>query len=132
DKTKLIHGVRCTEIDDRLYLKGRLGERTKDWYAQDARGNVWYFGEATAELDQRGRVKSREGSWRAGVGGARAGIVMPAQPRIGQSMRQEFYKGHAEDHFQVLSVSTPVRVPYIASKRALLTKEWTPLEPGVI
>src|SRR5207302_3106277 len=48
DKTKLIHGVRCTEIDDRLYLKGRLGERTKDWYAQDARGNVWYFGEATA------------------------------------------------------------------------------------
>ena len=34
--------------------------------------------------------------------------------------------------FQVLSVSTPVRVPYIASKRALLTKEWTPLEPGVI
>jgi len=130
--TKLVDGVRCTVVDDRLYLGGRLAERTADWFAQDRRGNVWYFGESTAELDESGDVKSTEGSWQAGANGARAGIVMPAHPRTGQSFRQEYYKDHAEDHFRVLSLSATVRVPYLASKHALLTKEWTPLEPNVI
>jgi hypothetical protein len=47
---------------------------------------------------------------------------MPAHPRSGQTFRQEFYKGHAEDHFRVLGVSAST----------LLTQEWTPLEPGVL
>ena len=132
NRTKLIQGVRCTVIDDRLYLSGRLEERTTDWYAQDSRGNVWYFGEETAELDKRGRVKSREGSWRAGVDGAKAGIYMPAEPKVGETFRQEFYEGHAEDHFRVEDLAASVSVPYTKSKEALLTKEWTPLEPGVI
>src|SRR5690348_16052238 len=50
-KTRRIVGVVCTAVSDRLYLRGRLEERTTDWYAQDKAGNVWYFGEATAELD---------------------------------------------------------------------------------
>ena len=131
-RTKKIRGVRCTAVEDRLYAHGRLEERTTDWYAQDARGNVWYFGEATAELDKSGRVTSREGSWQAGVGGARAGIFMPAHPRVGQRFRQEYYKRHAEDHFAVLSLDASVVGPYTASVHALLTKEWTPLEPGVL
>ena len=57
---------------------------------------------------------------------------MPAHPRVGQSGRQEFYRGQAEDHFQVLSLRASVGVPFTASKNALLTKEWTPLEPGVL
>jgi hypothetical protein len=131
-KTTLIDGVRCLAVDDRLYVGGHLGERTTDWYAQDAMGTVWYFGEATAELDESGRVTSTEGSWRSGVDGAHAGILMPAQPRVGRSFRQEYYKGQAEDHFQVLSTSASVRVPYTSSTHALLTKEWTPLEPDVL
>jgi hypothetical protein len=130
--TRVIDGVRCTAVSDRLSLRGKLAERTTDWYAQDSRGNVWYFGEATAELDTSGHVKSTEGSWRAGVDGGKAGIVMPAHPRVGYSARQEYYKGHAEDHFEVLSISAFVRVPYVASKHALLTKEWTPLEPDAL
>ncbi len=131
-ETKEIDGVRCTVLHDNVYLSGRLAERTTDWYAQDRRGNVWYFGEATAELDANGRVTSTEGSWQAGVDGARPGIYMPAQPKVGQSFRQEFYKGHAEDHFQVVDLAAAVSVPYTSSRNALLTKEWTPLEPGVL
>ena len=131
-RTKTIRGVRCTAVDDRLYANGHLAERTTDWYAQDAAGNVWYFGEATAELDKAGRVTSREGSWQAGVDGAQAGIFVPAHPRVGGSFRQEYYKGHAEDHFAVVSVSASVAVPYTASAHALLTKEWTPLEPDTL
>jgi hypothetical protein len=131
-RTTRIRGVRCTAVDDRLYVGGHLAERTTDWYAQDARGNVWYFGEATAELDASGRVTSRAGSWRAGRDGAQAGIVMPAHPTVGRSFRQEYYKGQAEDHFSVLDLSASVAVPYTTSTHALLTKEWTPLEPATL
>lgn len=130
--TRRIRGVLCTAVDDRLYLRGRLAERTTDWYAQDAHGNVWYYGESTAELNRAGKVTSREGSWQAGVNGAREGIFMPAHPKVGQSFRQEYFKGHAEDHFAVLSMSASVLVPYTASAHALLTKEWTPLEPDTL
>jgi hypothetical protein len=130
--TKTIQGVRATVLHDNLYLDGKLGERTTDWYAQDADGNVWYLGEATAELDSKGRITSTEGSWQAGVNGAEPGIYMPAHPKVGESFSQEFYKGHAEDHFKVLSLHASARVPYVSSQQALLTKEWTPLEPGVI
>jgi hypothetical protein len=131
-RTKLIDGVRCTVVSDRLYVRGHLAERTADWYAQDERGNVWYYGEATAELDEAGQVTSTEGSWQAGVDGALPGILIPAAPRVGQTFRQEYYRGKAEDHSRGVSVSASVRVPYTASRHALLTKEWTPLEPDVI
>ncbi len=130
--TKAIIGVRCIVVRDNVYIAGRLAERTADWFAQDTRGNVWYFGEATAELDSSGRVTTTQGSWQAGVDGAQPGIVMPASPRVGQAFRQEYYKGHAEDHFGIESLSTVVRVPYVSSARAMRTREWTPLEPGLV
>lgn len=131
-RTRKIDGVPCVVVEDRLYLSGKLEERTTEWFSQDSRGNVWYFGEDTAELDKQGRVKSRSGTWRAGVNGAQPGIFMFASPKVGQSAQQEFYKGQAEDHFQVVRLNASVKVPYVSSKRALLTKEWTPLEPGAI
>jgi hypothetical protein len=129
-RTKTIAGVPCVVVLDRLYLRGRLEERTTDWYSQDARGNVWYFGEQTAELDRRGRVTSTEGTWMTGVDGARAGIYMPAHPRVGQTGTQEFYRGHAEDHFKVLALFGTTAAP--GTKNALLVQETTPLEPGTV
>ena len=131
-QTRVIDGVPCVVIQDRLYLRGHLGERTTEWYSQDKRGNVWYFGENTAEFDKAGHMTTTSGTWRAGVKGARPGIYMFAQPRVGRSAQQEFFKGQAEDHFQVVSLQASAGVPYVSSRRALLTKEWTPLEPGTI
>jgi hypothetical protein len=130
-RTKTILGVRCVVVHDELSVGGRVVERTDDWFTQDRDGTVWYFGEATAELDAQGHVTSTEGSWQAGVDGARPGIVMPARPRVGQSFRQEYYAGHAEDHFAIVSLTASVQTPYVSSHRAMLTREWSPLEPGV-
>ena len=130
-RVKTIDGVPCVVIQDRLYLSGSLEERTTEWYSQDKQGNVWYFGEDTAELARDGHVTSTSGSWRAGVDGARPGVYMFAHPRVGQAAQQEYYKGEAQDRFKVLSLHTAVRVPYTSSAKALLTEEWTPLEPGV-
>jgi hypothetical protein len=129
-RARAIDGVRCAVVYDRLYLRGRLRERTTDWYSQDARGNVWYLGEDTAELDAKGRVTSTEGTWMAGVGGARAGVYMPAEPRVGMTGRQEFLRGQAEDHFRVIAVFRTALAP--GARNAVLTEEWTPLEPGVL
>ena len=131
-RTRTIDGARCVVVSDLLYLRGRLEERTRDYYTQDAGGNVWYFGEDTAELDANGRVKTREGTWQAGVDDAKPGIFMYAHPRVGQSARQEFLKGQAEDHFEVLRRGVTATVPFKRFDGAMLTKEWTPLEPGVI
>jgi hypothetical protein len=131
-RTKVIAGAACVVARDLLYLRGKLEERTTDWYTQDPRGNVWYFGERTAELDEHGQVKNTSGSWQAGVDGAIPGVFMFAHPSVGKSARQEYLKGQAEDHFQVLKIGVPVQVSYRSFGTTLLTKEWTPLEPGVI
>jgi hypothetical protein len=122
-KTRAVaRGGRARIVHDRVFKHGRVVEDTLDWYAQDGAGNVWYFGEATKELDSHGRVTTREGSWEDGVKGARAGIFMPAHPRVGRSYRQEYFKGHADDHFKIESIRGSTMV----------THEWTPLEPGVL
>jgi len=130
--TKTIVGVTTTVIHDTLMLKGKVREQTTDWYAQDKAGNVWYFGEDTKELDANGNVISTEGSWEAGVDGAQPGIFMTGNPKVGQSQRQEYYKGHAEDHFKILAFHQKVTVPFGSFKTAMMTKEWTPLEPTVL
>jgi hypothetical protein len=122
-RTITIAGAPCVVVSDRLYLAGHLQERTLDYYSQSAKGDVWYFGEDTAELDAHGHVTTMEGTWRAGVQGARPGIFMPAHPHVGQTGRPEFYKGHAQDHFRVVAFLGP---------NAMRTEEWTPLEPGVL
>ena len=131
-RAKTVDGAPVVVVSDLLYIRGKLEERTEDWYSQDAKGNVWYFGERTAELDEHGNVTTTSGSWTAGVDGAKPGIFMFAHPRVGDSARQEYLKGEAEDHFQVIAIGVTAAVPFKTFKGALLTKEWTPLEPGVI
>jgi hypothetical protein len=131
-KVKTITGIHAAVVNDRLFLNGRLAERTTDWYAQDKRGTVWYLGEKTAELNAKGKVTSTEGSFLNGRDGARGGIFMPAHPAVGQSFQQEAFKGEAEDRFRILDLAASVTTPAVSSTSAMLTKETTPLEPGVV
>lgn len=109
-----------------------LAEDTIDWYAQDVSGNVWYFGEDTKELNEFGHVISTEGTWKAGVNGAQPGIVMEADPKVGDRYHQELAPGVAEDQAEVLSLDASTCVPYGCFDHLLLTKEWTVLKPGVV
>jgi hypothetical protein len=131
DRTKLIQGVETVVVRDRAFLGGKLVEDTFDWYAQDRRGNVWYFGENTKEIEN-GRVVSTAGSWKAGRDGARAGIVMKAHPRVGDTYRQEFSPGVAEDQATVLSRDASATVPYGSFHHLLRTRDFSALEPAVV
>jgi hypothetical protein len=131
DDTKRVMGVECLVASDRVTEGGELVEQTYDWYAQDKEGNVWYFGEDVTEY-KNGKVTGHEGSWESGVDGARPGIAMKADPRVGQTYRQEYSTGVAEDKARVVSLNGSVEVPYGKYDRVLVTEEFTPLEPGVV
>ena len=131
-QTKKIAGVTCTVVTDLAFENGVLVERTTDYFAQDVQGNVWYFGEDTQELDSNGNVISTEGTWRAGVNGAQPGIIMEAQPRVGDRYNQENAPGVAQDMARVLSLKKSECVPYGCFDDLLLTRESSPLDPGSV
>ena len=129
--TKMILGVTCIEVHDTSTVGGQLTEDTFDWFAQDKDGNVWYFGENSRQL-VGGVIVGVEGSWTAGVDGAKPGIIMEAHPAVGDFYRQEFALGTAEDVGKVLSLSESVTVPAGSFNNCLKTKDTSPLEPDVV
>jgi hypothetical protein len=124
-------GVTCTEVHDTSTINGELSEDTRDWFAQDNLGNVWYFGENSQSIEH-GLVVSLEGSWTAGEDGALPGIVMRAQPAIGALYRQEFALGTAEDVASVQSTAESITVPYGSFTNCWKTEDFSPMEPDVI
>jgi hypothetical protein len=130
NRTKTLGGIEARVVHDRVSRNGETLEDTYDWYAQDAEGNLWYLGEDTAEYEN-GKLKTKEGSWAYGVDGAQAGVVVPASPKQGMSYREEYYAGHAEDAAAVLNVSSQVQVPYGRFKGAMLTRNFSTIEPTV-
>jgi hypothetical protein len=131
NRKRAVQGISATVVHDVVTEDGELVEDTWDWYAQDRDGNLWYLGEQTRELEH-GKVKSTKGSWEAGVGGAEAGILLPAKPEVGMAYRQEYLKGEAEDRGEILSVDEKAEVPFGAFDGVLMTKDYTPLEPSLL
>jgi hypothetical protein len=130
DQTKRIaDGVTARVVSDIVRDRGKPTEITDDWYAQDSQGNIWYFGENTVEF-HNGK-KDTSGSFEAGRNGADAGIAMAAHPTVGLTYREEYYKGHAEDRSKVLALDQQVEAPAGHFTGAILTDDYSPLEPTV-
>ena len=127
---KLANGITARVVRDTGRAEGQVIEDTQDYYAQDSDGNVWYMGEQTAEFE-KGKVVSRAGSWEAGKDGAMPGVLIPAQPEVGQKYRQEYKKGEAEDNGQVLAMNNLVEVKAGKYKGALVTMDTSRIEPDV-
>lgn len=126
-QTKVVMGVTTLVVRETHREDGVIVEVSENWYAQDAAGNVWYFGEFSQDYEN-GVPTTSEGSWEAGVDGARPGIIMPAEPQHGQTYFQEFAPDVATDMAMVLTTNDNVTVPAGSYTNVLRTKEWTPLE----
>jgi hypothetical protein len=127
---KMVAGVAAFVVQDQVFDEShQLIEDTCDWYAADNEGNVWYLGEDAQQLDG-GVVVGTEGSWEAEVGGAQAGIIMEANPRIGDKYRQEFAADVAEDVGQVVGLHKSVSVPVGDFKDCVKTLDSSRLAPG--
>lgn len=132
DETKAVAwGATGIVVRDTVYLDGALIEDTWDWYAQHNDGAVWYLGEETYEYED-GEVKCDCGAWEAGVDGALPGIVMPATPSVGDSYRQEYYAGEAEDRGEVVALDESVTVPAGSFTGCVKIKESSDIDPDLL
>ncbi len=132
DETIEILGVDCFAVTDVVRDDGVVIEDTVDWFAKDHNGNVWYFGEATKSFED-GELVSLEGSWKAGVAGAKPGIIMQALPQVGEGYRQEFNLGDVEDLAQISSITGTEEVPAASCEGdCVVTKDSTPIEPDQV
>jgi hypothetical protein len=128
NETSTVSGVEATVVQSATHLGGELVEVRRDWYAQDAVGNVWQLG-TRAEQYADGVVVGNGGSWEAGIDGARAGIVVPAKPALGTAYRHERGDDKAEGRARIVSFDRPVRVPGGAFARTMVAEETIPLDP---
>lgn len=130
-ETKTVMGIICTVIRDRVYLNDKLIEDTRDWYAQDKDGNVWYFGEIVDNYVD-GVLDNHYGSWEAGVDGAEPGVIMLGNPVVGLKYRQEHYLGQAEDHGEIVGKNESITVAAGAFTGCLKIKETNPLDKNFL
>ena len=129
--TRVIDGVTCVQVHDSVYTNDVLTEDTLDFFAQDLEGNVWYFGENTAEFED-GLLATIEGSFLSGVNNDKPGIIMKAHPAPGDFYRQEFSLANAEDYGETLNLTSRIVVPYGRFNNCLKSQETTPLEPDAL
>jgi hypothetical protein len=125
--TKRIMGIDARVVLDKVWAGRKPEERTFDWYAQDRDGNVWYMGENSFDWEHGHWVRN-DGSWTAGVGNGKPGVIMLAHPRRGDAYRQEYSPGHAVDQAKVLGAGGRVDTPFRSFSRTLLTREYSTID----
>jgi hypothetical protein len=131
NRKKMVEGIQATVVHDVVTSEGELVENTFDWFAQDKDGNLWYLGEDTTEFEN-GKPVNKKGSWESGVDGAEAGVILPAEPEVGMTFREEYLEGEAEDQAEILSLDERVQVAAGSYANVLMTKDSTPLEPAML
>lgn len=122
-----ILGINARVVIDREWIDGVLQEVTKDWYAQDTAGNVWYLGEDVTnfEYDASGALTgtNKDGSWIADGSTNFPGVVMWNDPMIGDEYYQEFAPGVALDFAVVNSLTDTVDIDFGSFMDVLNTGE---------
>ena len=82
DRTKTVDGVETRVVEERETMDGELAEISLNYFAiSKTTHDVYYFGE-DSDTYKNGKVASHEGSWLAGVAGARFGLALPARPKV--------------------------------------------------
>jgi hypothetical protein len=131
DLAKVVDGVATVVLWDRDINEGELEEAELAFQAQDNDGNVWLLGEYPEEYED-GQFKTAESTWFAGLEGAKAGVLMRANPRPGTP---SYLQGLApkiefQDRAKVSKTGLRTCTPLKCYDDVLLIDEWNPLEPA--
>ena len=105
---RIVRGIEATVVRSVTFVNGDRADVTRDWYAQDRTGRLWHLG--------------RAGSWVAGVDGAKAGIVVPANNKVGTTYLREHRPGGPELRGRIVSSDQAVEVPAGVFERTLVTE----------
>jgi hypothetical protein len=126
-RTGRVAGVRVAIVDVKEYENDELVEHTLDYFAQHRNGSVWYFGERVYDYKD-GKIVGHHGQWLAGQGNAKAGLFMPAKPKVGQVFQQERAPGVAEDRSTVVALGLRVTTPAGTFRNCIKTRDVAPLD----
>ncbi|HEY8140846.1 MAG TPA: CHRD domain-containing protein [Nitrososphaera sp.] len=132
DETKMVNGVETRVMEERETEDGELIEISKNYFAIcEPANDIFYFGE-DVDFYEEGEIVSHNGSWLAGEGDARPGIIIPNDPEVGFKYYQEIAPGVAEDRAEIISLDEVVLTPAGTFTDVLKVEETTPLEPDAI
>jgi len=130
DETKVVQGVETRAVEERETLKGQPTELSRNYLAiHKQTHDVLQFGEEVSNF-RNGKVVSRSGSWMAGVGKARAGMVLPGEPRVGRRFYEEQAPGITMDRAEILSMTTTQKTPAGTFENCMRTQITSPMTPG--
>jgi hypothetical protein len=130
-QTKMIDGVETRVVQDREMKNGQLAELTLDYYAIDrSTGDVYYFGE-DVDTYKNGKVVDHKGAWLSGVKGAKFGLMMPGQIKVGLKFYQEQAPGVGMDRAELVAVGEKVVTPAGTFENCIHFKETSALEKGM-
>src|SRR5919109_1900038 len=131
DLSKVVDGVRTRVLWDQDINAGELAETELAFWAQDDDGNVWLLGEYPEEWEN-GKFSDAPDVWFSGVDGAKAGVMMRADPRLGTSSYRQGYapKIEFQDRARVYQMGQRTCVPVGCYDDVLVTDEWNAVEPG--
>lgn len=132
DLTKEVNGVRTVVGWDRDYTEGKLEEAEIIFLAQADDGNVWHLGQLREVYDEEGEFVGNR-AWLAGLEGAKAGIMMKAEPREGTPGYSQGYAPAPiswDDHARAHKVGEKTCVPAGCYENVLVTDEFELDHPG--
>jgi hypothetical protein len=125
--TETVAGVETLVMVETEYEDGELVEVSYNYMAQTDDGTVCYFGEDVDDYED-GEIIGHEGAWLAGVNGAQPGIMMPANPQVGDVFYQEYAEDVAEDMGSVIAMGEAIDVPAGEFEDTLTMEDCNPLE----
>src|SRR5205085_8709539 len=110
-ETKTIDGVKVGVLEERETKDGKLIEVSRNFFATDKNsGDVYYFGEDVDNYKD-GKIIDHESEWHAGEKGAKFGLMIPANPKVGDKYYQEIAPKVAMDRVEVVSTDETVTTP---------------------
>jgi hypothetical protein len=125
DISREVNGVRTVAVLDQDVDGGQLVQQSLDYLARDKQGNIWDLGSYTEDYEG-GQFVNATDAWLAGVKGAKPGILMLADPRLGTppySIAQPPGGDEAADVAQVVEAGQSQCVPFKCYKDVLVTRE---------
>jgi hypothetical protein len=126
-RTRKVAGVPVAIVDVKEYENGELVEHTLDYFSQRKDGSVFYMGEHVDDYKD-GKIVGHGGQWLAGKNGAKPGLFMPAEPRVGQKFEQERAPGVAEDRSTVVALGRNLTTPAGSFTDCIKTRDFAPLD----
>jgi hypothetical protein len=128
--TKVINGTELGIVEEKSAKNGEIVEISKNYFGICTEtDDVFYFGEDT-DWYEGGHVVNHEGTWQAGVGDAKPGMIMPGKVKVGLKYYQELAPGLDEGRAEIVNINDTLVTPAGTFKQVLRTEETTPLEPG--